>query len=116
MEQHKNIQLDMQKLKELGLPDDLLEKIANTDMPTVNNHAEGGKGGHAISLTYVDNYSTLLLVYTFLLHYLEHDQHHQKSAILNQSLLKTLQTAMHEQKMHRQAFLDTVQMLNNKER
>ena len=67
MAKDKNSGLTAEKLKELGVPEELIDTILETGGPSVNTHAEGGNGGSAVSLTYVDNYSVLFLVYTFLL-------------------------------------------------
>ncbi|MDQ0176135.1 hypothetical protein [Bacillus chungangensis] len=103
------------ELAELGIPEDIIEKVEKAPTPSVHSSAQGGKGGRAISLTYVDNYSTLLLVYTFLLNLLDRDKHNEKeeTALLNESLLSTLQTAMKEQQNYRKSFLDTVSLLND---
>ncbi|MDQ0176132.1 hypothetical protein [Bacillus chungangensis] len=103
------------KLAELGIPEDIIEKVEEAPTPSVHSSAQGGKGGRAISLTYVDNYSALLLVYTFLLHLLDHDKNNEKgeTALLNESLLSTLQTAMKEQQAYRKSFLDAVDLLND---
>ena len=66
MAKDKNSGLTAEKLKELGVPEELIDTILETGGPSVNTHAEGGNGGSAVSLTYVDNYSVLFLVYTFL--------------------------------------------------
>ncbi|MDQ0176138.1 hypothetical protein [Bacillus chungangensis] len=75
------------ELAELGIPEDIIEKIANAPTPSVHSSAQGGKGGRAISLTYVDNYSILLLVYTFLLNLLDRDNNNEKgdASLLNES-------------------------------
>ncbi|WP_257985167.1 hypothetical protein [Bacillus sp. T33-2] len=107
-----NFELSVEKLVELGVPQEMAEKIKETAGPSINTSATGGKGGTAVSLTYVDNYSTLLLVYTFLLTRLDHDRRKQSSYQLNNALLQTLETAMKEQKQYRKAFLNTVKELN----
>lgn len=111
MEEQGKYEVDLDTLMKLGLPDELVNKIKDSSTPSINNHAEGGKGGQAIGLTYVDNYSSLLLVYTFLLNY---SHNHNGNRILNDALLSTLKTAMKEQQEYRRAFLETVKSLNNK--
>ena len=102
------------KLTEMGIPEETLEKIANAPTPSIHSSAQGGKGGRAISLTYVDNYSSLLLVYTFLLNLLDRDNNETgDTSLLNESLLSTLQVAMKEQQAYRKSFLDAVNMLND---
>lgn len=113
--EEKNIGLTAEKLQSLGVPEELIDKILDSGGPSVNTHAEGGNGGSAVSLTYVDNYSTLFLVYTFLLHTINSSDHKDRDTkLLNKSLLATLQTAMKEQKEYRQAFLQAVNILNKK--
>jgi len=113
--EEKNIGLTAEKLQGLGVPEELIDKILESGGPSVNTHAEGGNGGSAVSLTYVDNYSTLFLVYTFLLHTINNgEQKSRETKLLNQALLSTLQTAMKEQKEYRQAFLQAVNILNGK--
>lgn len=107
-----NTNLDLNKLIEMGVPKEMAEKVIAGEKPSINTSATGGKGGSAVSLTYVDNYSTLLLVYTFLLNYLENDKRKDSSNLLNAALLSTLETAMQEQKQYRKAFLDAVKQLN----
>jgi hypothetical protein len=99
-------------LEGLGLPKELIDKIKDSSNPSINNHAEGGKGGHSISLTYVDNYSSLLLVYTFLL-YTTHNSP-KNNNMLNEALLSTLKTSLKEQQEYRLAFLNAVNSLNQK--
>jgi len=102
-----------EQLMELGVPGELAEKIADGTIPAFHSLAQGGKGGHSISLTYIDNYSTLLLVYTFLLNLLDDDaKKWRKNNQVNQSLLTTLQQAMKEQQEYKKAFLDAVKSLN----
>jgi len=110
---NNKLQLDPEVLKQLGVPEELLEMAAEAGIPSINNHAAGGMGGRAISLTYVDNYSTLLLVYTFLLNYLGNDSNQAGSRILNESLLSTLNAAMIEQQEYRKEFLRAVELLRN---
>lgn len=111
----KNIGLTAEKLKELGVPNELVDKILESGAPSVNTHAEGGNGGSAVSLTYVDNYSSLMLVYTFLLHMVNNsDNTDRETKILNKSLLSTLQTAMKDQQEYRKAFLQAINVLNKK--
>lgn len=106
--------LTPEKLRELGVPESLIDKILESGGPSVNTHAEGGNGGSAISLTYVDNYSVLLLVYTFLLQTIENSNSKDRDTkYLNKALLSTLQTAMKEQQEYRKAFLQAIQILNN---
>ena len=106
--------LTAEKLKELGVPESLIDKILETGGPSVNTHAEGGNGGSAVSLTYVDNYSVLFLVYTFLLQTVQNsDTKDRETKQLNKALLSTLQTAMKEQQEYRKAFLQAINILNN---
>lgn len=111
MDEQGNIQIDPEMLRSLGLSDELIEKIQNSSMASITNHAEGGKGGHAINLTYVDNYSSLMLVYTFLLYTTQNSS--DKKNQLNTALLSTLKKAMEEEKQYREAFLNAVNSLNN---
>lgn len=114
MAKEKNIGLTAEKLKELGVPEELIDKILETGGPSVNTHAEGGNGGSAVSLTYVDNYSVLFLVYTFLLQTVNNGNTKDKETKqLNKALLSTLQTAMKEQQEYRKAFLRAINILNN---
>ncbi|MGO0060681.1 hypothetical protein ACTID9_11835 [Brevibacillus fluminis] len=74
-------------------------------------NALGGLGGQAYNLTYVDNYSTLMLVYSFLS--LLGSQAGQ-GANLSQAaseLTPLLKSVMEEEKKYRQAFLDAVESL-----
>lgn len=114
MAKDKNIGLTADKLKELGVPEELIDKILETGGPSVNTHAEGGNGGSAVSLTYVDNYSVLFLVYTFLQQTINNGNEKDKETKqLNKALLATLQTAMKEQQEYRKAFLRAINILNN---
>ena len=114
MAKDKNIGLTAEKLKELGVPEELIDKILETGGPSVNTHAEGGNGGSAVSLTYVDNYSVLFLVYTFLQQSINNGNAKDKETKqLNKALLSTLQTAMKEQQEYRKAFLRAINILNN---
>lgn len=107
----KSVQLTPDVLKELGIPQELFDAAKDAGIPSINNQANGGDGGRAISLTYVDNYSTLLLVYTFLLHFLDSRNADNETKILNKSLLATLNTAMLEQQEYRREFLKAVEFL-----
>ncbi|MGV3463838.1 MAG: hypothetical protein ACO1OT_00915 [Heyndrickxia sp.] len=102
------------KLMESGIPEDrayeIAKKVAKTSTQTVRAKATGGEGGKAINVTYVDNYSTLMLVYTFLLNYLDNDR---KNSILNQTLLDTFQKLINEQQQYRNAFLAAVNKISN---
>ncbi|MGE8205263.1 hypothetical protein ACQKP0_11910 [Heyndrickxia sp. NPDC080065] len=113
LSKNNKVQLAKEKLMDLGISGDIASNLANSILdgskPSVNSHAQGGKGGQALNLTYVDNYSTLMLVYTFLLNSLDDKE---DSSLLNQSLLSTLQTVMNEQKQYRDAFLEAVKNLN----
>ncbi|WP_257391453.1 hypothetical protein [Cytobacillus gottheilii] len=111
MGQSKSVEINSDVLKELGIPQELLDVAAEAGIPSINNHAAGGKGGRAISLTYVDNYSTLLLVYTFLLNFLDSRENDDGTKILNQSLLATLNSALIEQQEYRKEFLNAVELL-----
>ncbi|WP_313798600.1 hypothetical protein [Cytobacillus sp.] len=115
LDRNKNnkLQLDPEVLKQLGVPEELLEMAAEAGIPSINNHAAGGTGGRAINLTYVDNYSTLLLVYTFLLNYLGNDSNQNGSKTLNESLLSTLNAALQDQQEYRKEFLRAVDLLRN---
>ncbi|MDQ0270141.1 hypothetical protein [Cytobacillus purgationiresistens] len=70
MEHSQNMNFNPELLKELGLTEEFIKQAVEKG-PAVNTHVAGGHGGRAINLTYVDNYSTLLLVYTFLLNFLD---------------------------------------------
>ncbi|MBP2240211.1 hypothetical protein J2Z40_000764 [Cytobacillus eiseniae] len=105
--------LDPEVLKQLGVPEELLEMAAEAGIPSINNHAAGGMGGRAINLTYVDNYSTLLLVYTFLLNYLGKEGGEKGMTNLNASLLSTLNAALIDQQEYRKEFLRAVELLRN---
>lgn len=77
--------------------------------------ALGGLGGQAYNLTYVDNYSTLMLVYSFLA--LLGQQAGQEGANLASAaneLAPLLKSVMEEERQYRQAFLEAVQALRNK--
>ncbi|MBT2756340.1 hypothetical protein J7E71_10285 [Mesobacillus foraminis] len=101
------------KLAELGVPQEIIQKLTDGSLPTAHSHAEGGKG-QAVNITYVDNYSTLLLVYTFLLNSLDKSDKNEETTSLNKSLLLTLKAAMKEQQEFRKAFLTAVSSLRNK--
>ncbi|MFS0634489.1 hypothetical protein AB1K84_01185 [Mesobacillus foraminis] len=104
------------KLAELGVPQEIIQKLTDGSLPTAHSHAEGGKG-QAVNITYVDNYSTLLLVYTFLLNSLgksDKSDKNEETNSLNKSLLLTLKAAMKEQQEFRKAFLTAVSSLRNK--
>lgn len=74
-------------------------------------NALGGLGGQAYNLTYVDNYSTLMLVYSFL--NLLGSQAGQEASLANAAseLTPLLKSVMEEEKRYRQAFLEAVQSL-----
>lgn len=97
----------LNKLKELGVPKEVIQQLSEGSLPQAHSHAEGGKG-QAVNITYVDNYSTLLLVYTFLLNSLDKSE---ESKTLNKSLLSALTAAMKEQQEFRKAFLAAVKSL-----
>jgi hypothetical protein len=102
------------KIMEKGSTGEIIAELSKLDLPNPSNnvHANGGKGGRAISLTYVDNYSSLMLVYTFLLNTLEREGD-EGSFYLNKSLLTVLQQSMEEQQQYRAAFLEAVNLLND---
>lgn len=102
-----------QVLELLGVPQEAIEKLTKEALPGARAYAQGGKGD-AVNITYVDNYSTLLLVYTFLLHSAERSDSKDESNSLNKSLLSTLKAAMKEQQEFRKAFLAAVNSLRNK--
>jgi hypothetical protein len=110
LEEQEKFEIDPKTLKELGLPEEIIEKIKDSATSSINL-AEGGKGGHSISLTYIDNYSSLLLIYTFLLHSLKNQK---ENTILNEALLSTLRTSLKEQQEYRTAFLNAVKTLSKK--
>ena len=110
---NNKLQLDPEVLKQLGVPEELLEMAAEAGIPSTNIDGAGGMGGCVISSAYVYNYSTLLLVYTFLLNYLGNDSNQAGSRILNESLLSTLNAAMIEQQEYRKEFLRAVELLRN---
>lgn len=104
-----------EKLMDLGVPGEVAANLAESldgTTPSAHSHAQGGRGGHALNLTYVDNYSTLMLVYTFLLNSLDDKD---ESNTLNKSLLSTLQMVINEQQQYRQAFLEAIRKLNQPE-
>ncbi|MGE5703580.1 MAG: hypothetical protein ACM32O_13715 [Clostridia bacterium] len=76
-------------------------------------HALGGLGGHAINVTYVDNYSTLLLVYSFLslLASNSNKTGDQGLAEAAKSLTPLLQSIINEEKQYKKAFLEAVESL-----
>lgn len=103
-------------IMKLGSPGEIVAELSKLDLPTPSNnvHALGGKGGRAINLTYVDNYSSLMLVYTFLLSQLDKRKHNGEDSFeLNRALLKVLKESMEEQKRYQYAFLDAVNLLND---
>ena len=110
MEEQEKFEIDPKTLAELGLPQEIIDKIKDSSTSSINL-AEGGKGGHSINLTYIDNYSSLLLIYTFLLHSLQ-DQKENK--LLNEALLTTLKTSLKEQQEFRSAFLKAVKTVSKK--
>lgn len=114
MHKEDDLKRTSEKLVEMGGPTDLAnelaEKMSDDTIPPLNTYAQGGKGGYSINLTYVDNYSTLLLVYTFLL---KSYKKSKKKSKVDKSLLLTLKMVMEEQKQYRQAFLDAVQYLKD---
>lgn len=73
----------------------------------------GGIGGQATTIAYTNNYSSLLLVYTFLLNLANgsglNNSNEMKSEV--NLLLPMLQEAMEEEKKIREAFLSAVQSL-----
>lgn len=90
----------------------LVESLA----PQVNANASGGAGGaggQAITLSYTDNYSSLMLVYTFLLNLANTSSMSSGESMKSEMnlLLPVLQTAMDEEKKYRDAFLSAVQSL-----
>ncbi|MGE6260160.1 hypothetical protein ACQKCU_20155 [Heyndrickxia sporothermodurans] len=115
MSEINKVQLIKEKLMDVGVPGDVAATLADSldgTTPGAHSHAQGGRGGHALNLTYVDNYSTLMLVYTFLLNSLDDKE---DTSTLNKSLLSTLQMVIHEQQQYRNAFLEAVQKLNHPE-
>ncbi|WP_139489306.1 hypothetical protein [Brevibacillus dissolubilis] len=75
----------------------------------------GGHGGHALNITYTDNYSLLMLAYTYLL-YQEKKKYDQASA--STDLLMHLEALIQEERSYRQEFLKTirsVQRISNNE-
>lgn len=96
----------------LGIPEELVNAAVDLGIPSINNQATGGTGGRAINLTYVDNYSTLLLVYTFLLQTTANQSaSSDQTNLLNQSLLKTLEMGLNDQKEYRKQFLHAIELL-----
>lgn len=77
------------------------------------NGGTGGAGGRAITLSYTDNYSSLMLVYTFLLNLANGTGASDSSKAEMNLLLPMLQSAMEEEKKYREAFLNAVQSLAN---
>jgi hypothetical protein len=71
----------------------------------------GGAGGQAITLSYTDNYSSLMLVYTFLLNLANGPSMNEGTRTEMNLLLPMLQSAMEEEKKYREAFLSAVQSL-----
>ncbi|MFD1735349.1 hypothetical protein ACFSCX_02110 [Bacillus salitolerans] len=94
---------------------EMIAELAELDLPMATNnvHAKGGMGGRAINLTYVDNYSSLMLVYTFLLSQMDKKRFNGDANYeLNKSLLKVLKQAMDDQKKYQYDFLQAVNLLN----
>ena len=75
------------------------------------NGGAGGAGGQAITLSYTDNYSSLLLVYTFLLNLANGTGTGDSTKAEMNLLLPLFQSAMEEEKKYREAFLNAVQSL-----
>ncbi|MET3289943.1 UNVERIFIED_CONTAM: hypothetical protein ABID98_002513 [Brevibacillus sp. OAP136] len=86
------------------------DTLPNGQQSTANATANalGGLGGQAYNLTYVDNYSTLMLVYSFLA--LLGNQGANLSQAASE-LTPLLKSVMEEEKRYRQAFLDAVESL-----
>jgi len=80
-------------------------------MANASANALGGLGGQAYNLTYVDNYSTLMLVYSFLA--LLGNQSGQGTGLANAAneLTPLLKSVLEEEKQYRQAFLEAVESL-----
>lgn len=70
----------------------------------------GGAGGQAINITYVDNYSIFMLLYTLILMLIDDKNSDRQSVTANQ-ILPLLNSIMEEQKEYREAFLETLQSL-----
>ncbi|MDF2962759.1 MAG: hypothetical protein K0S39_4494 [Paenibacillus sp.] len=89
---------------------------ADSPLPHANASATGGAGGaggQAITLSYSNNYSSLLLMYTFLLNLANGTgtaAGEGMKADMN-LLLPMLQEAMEDEKKYRDAFLTAVQSL-----
>ncbi|WP_051620899.1 hypothetical protein [Paenibacillus sp. UNC451MF] len=84
---------------------------ADSSLPQANASAiggTGGAGGQAITLSYSNNYSSLLLMYTYLLNLANSNDGLRAEMNL---LLPILQEAMEDEKKYREAFLTAVQSL-----
>jgi hypothetical protein len=90
------------------------EAASDTAVPQAQATATGGAGGaggQAITLSYTDNYSSLMLVYTFLLNLANGPSMSEGTKTEMNLLLPLLQSAMEEEKKYREAFLFAVQSL-----
>ncbi|NOU96004.1 hypothetical protein GC093_22675 [Paenibacillus sp. LMG 31456] len=89
---------------------------ADLPLPQANASASGGAGGaggQAITLSYSNNYSSLLLMYTFLLNLANGTGASTGEGMKAEMnlLLPMLQAAMEDEKKYREAFLTAVQSL-----
>jgi hypothetical protein len=101
----------------------MAEEVNNNEMssvdssvPQANANASGGAGGaggQAIILSYTDNYSSLMLVYTFLLNLANGTGISSSEGMKSEMnlLLPLLQSTMEDEKKYREAFLTAVQSL-----
>lgn len=69
----------------------------------------GGNGGNAINITYVDNYSMVALMYSFMLTFLE--ERGDKTNEGFQPLLSILSSMMKEQEQFRKEFISAIEQL-----
>lgn len=77
------------------------------------NGGAGGKGGNAINITYVDNYSIIMLMYTFMLAFIE--EKGKKKGKNFQSLMAMLTSIMKEQQQFRKEFLNAIEKLQKED-
>jgi len=99
------------------MEESLNKKQESSSATSTSFRAQGGAGGRAINLTYIDNYSSLLLVYTFLLNLANNANTNNNQSLTTDlhSLLPTLKSAMEEEKKYREEFLSAVQLLRKPE-
>lgn len=77
---------------------------------TGGNGGTGGAGGQALNITYVDNYSMFMFMYSILLLLMD-GKTNESREVAADKLLPLLKSVMDEQREYRQAFLEAIQTM-----